>query len=150
MYKCFDCGRIFEDADVRQEIIGEFWGSLAMQEESVCPFCGGDYEETVQCCICGEEYLEEELNGCVCDACIDEYRKDFDSCYEISLCEKTEIKINSLLASLFDPSDIEAILIKHIETNCPDIDCSEYIDVDISWFGEKIAEEVKKNEQAKV
>ena len=139
-YRCLECGHIFEEGEQARwsESRGEFWGSPCSEEMSGCPLCKGDYEETVKCEVCGSEHLEDELFGGVCEGCIDEYRKDFNSCYEISLGEKEEIKINSLLASLFEPSDIEAILIKHIKANCPDIDCSEYIDNDISWFGEQI------------
>lgn len=149
MYKCFDCGRIFEDADVRKEIIGEFWGMPATQEESVCPFCGGDYEETVQCCVCGTEHLKEELNDCVCDNCIDKYKKDFNACYNLTLGETEEIKINVLLASLFEPSDIEAILKEYICDRWQDVNCSQFIDNNIDWIAEKIEEEVKKNENSK-
>lgn len=149
MYKCFDCGRIFEDADVRKEIIGEFWGRPAMQEESACPFCGGDYEETVQCCVCGSEHLKEELNSCVCDNCIDEYKKDFDACYNLTLGETEDIKINVLLASLFEPSDIEAILKEYIRDRWQDVNCGQFIDNNIDWIAEKIEEEVKKSENTK-
>lgn len=151
-FKCLECGHIFEEGEEAcwNESRGEFWGTPCSEEVSGCPSCGGDYEETTPCEICGSEHLDDELFGGVCEECIDEYRKDFDSCYEISLGEKEKIEINSLLAYLFEPSDIEAILIKHIKTNCPDIDCSEYIDNDISWFGEQIVKEVSKNENSKV
>ena len=142
-YKCLECGNIFECGEEMH------WVEPHGEKKKGCPLCKGAYEETAKCKVCGGEHLDEELFGGVCEECIDEYRKDFDYCYEISLGEKAEIKINSLLASLFDPSDIEAILIKHIKTNCPDIDCSEYIDSDISWFGEQIVKGVKKNENAK-
>jgi hypothetical protein len=149
--KCIECGHIFDDCELArwEEDRGEFWGVRCTETMIGCPICHGEYEETTPCEICGSEHLDDELFGGVCEECIDEYRKDFDSCYEISLGEKEEIKINSLLASLFEPSDIEAILIKHIKTNCPDIDCSKYIDNDISWFGEQIVKEVSKNENAK-
>lgn len=132
-YKCLECGNIFEYGEEAH------WVEPHGEKKKGCPLCKGAYEKTVKCKVCGGEHLDEELFEGVCEECIDEYRKDFDSCYEISLGEKEEIKINSLLVSLFEPSDIEAILIKHIKTNCHDIDCSEYIDEDISWFGEQIA-----------
>ncbi len=151
MYKCLDCGHIFEygEESIRRESRGEFGGTPCFEEMIGCPLCGGDYEETIPCAICGSEHLEDELNGGVCDDCIDEYRKDFNSCYEISMGETTEIKINSLLASLFDVGDIEQILKEYIRDRWQDIDCSQFIDEDISWFGERLAEEVKKNENRK-
>lgn len=150
-FKCLECGHIFDyGEELRwEECVGTYGESPAFEKHSGCPLCKGEYEETKRCEICGSEHLDDELFGGVCKECIDEYRKDFKSCYEISFGEKEKIKINSLLASLFEPSDIEAILIKHIKTNCPDIDCSKYIDNDIDFFAERIIEEVNKHENAK-
>ena len=47
--KCFDCGKIFseDDADSREEYVGEFWGSPAYTTINICPFCRSDeIEET--------------------------------------------------------------------------------------------------------
>lgn len=150
-YKCLNCGHIFDEGEQRhsKQYVGECWGSDAYEDVSGCPLCDGDYEETKPCKICGSEHLEDELSGGVCDECIDEYRKNFDACYELSVGETTEVKINSLLASLFEVSDIEQILKEYIQNKWQDVDCSPFIDEDISWFGEKLAEEVKKNENKK-
>ena len=42
--KCYECGRIFDedDAECRQEYVGEFWGAPAYQNINVCPHCGSD------------------------------------------------------------------------------------------------------------
>ena len=151
MYKCLDCGHIFEDGEEKRytENVGECFGFPAYQEFRSCPICGGDFEETVRCEICGEEHLSEELNGGVCDSCIDQKRKDFDACYKISLGETETIKINALLASLLEECDIEQILIDYIKTRLKQVDCSPFIDNDSYWFGERLAEEVRKNEQTK-
>ena len=146
-YKCLDCGHIFEDGEqaIWREYMGECHGSPAYEEFSGCPICKGSYEETKQCKICGGEFLEDELNGgCVCDECIEEYSKDFDTCYKISANEKEEIKINALLASLFDVDEIEAILYQQLESVKDNIDCSAFINEDKHWFAEKLAEEVSK------
>lgn len=145
-YKCLECGYVFSEYEIDRwvEEVGEYEGQPCMESHGGCPMCHGDFEEAERCKVCNGYHLSNELHGGVCDECIDEYRKDFDSCYEISLGEKETIKINSLLATLFDEGDIQAILIEYIKTKCPDIDCSEYIDEDISWFGEQVAKEVKK------
>ena len=150
-YKCLNCGHIFEEGEEARwnESRGEYWGFPCSEEMSGCPLCRGDYEKTIPCEICGSEHLADELFGGVCDECIEEYRKDFNRCYELSFGETTEIKINSLLASLFDVSDIEQILKEYIRNKWQDVDCSPFIDKDISWFGEKLVEEVKKNENGK-
>ena len=149
-YKCIACGNIFEEGE--QAVWYETHGfDLPPYEKwSGCPLCKGAYEETVKCAVCRSEHLEDELSGGVCDECIDEYRKDFNSCYEMSIGEKTNIEINSLLASLFDVGDIEQILKEYIRDKWQDVDCSPFIDEDKTWFGERLAEEVKKNENAKV
>lgn len=151
MYKCLDCGHIFEEGEESKwsESRGEFWGEPCTEEMSGCPLCDGDYEEAFTCEICGSEYTEDELFGGVCENCINDYRKGFDVCYKIASSEKKEIKINALLASLFCDSDIEDILVEHIKERMPDVDCSRYIDEDISWFGEQLLKEVKKDENAK-
>ena len=149
-YKCLECGHIFEEGeeDHWQESRGEYWGIPWFEDMVGCPLCRGDYEKTVKCEVCGSDHLEDELNGGVCDECIDKYRKDFNSCYELSIGETTTIEINSLLASLFDVSDIEQILKEYIRDKWQDVDRSPFIDEDKSWFGEKILEEVNKNEKS--
>lgn len=150
-YKCVECGHIFEEGEQArwEESRGEFWGMPSYETLSGCPICKGDYEETVRCSVCKSEHFEDELNGGVCDECIDEYRKNFDACYKLSLGETQEIRINELLASLFTVQDIEEILVEHIHTKWKDVDCSAFIDMDKEWFGEKIAEEVRKSENSK-
>lgn len=149
--KCLECGHVFSEYDLNtwEESRGEHFGIPCYEKISGCPICEGDYEETVQCAVCGSEHLEDELFGGVCSECIDEYRNDFNACYEISIGETKEIKINALLASLFDVSDIEQILKEYIRDKWKDVDCSQFIDEDIQWFGEKISDEVKNGENSK-
>jgi hypothetical protein len=146
-YRCYACGHVFEDGEQARwsESRGEFWGASCTEEMSGCPVCRSeDYEEITKCAICGEEHSEDELNGGVCDECINARRKDFTMCYRVSMMQSEKIYINSLLASLFEPCDIEQILKEYIKARCPDIDCSAFIDIDKSWFGEHLAEEVNR------
>ena len=148
-YKCCDCGHIFEDGEEAVWYDTHGLERPPYEKMSGCPICKGAYEETVQCDVCGSDHLENELSGGVCDECINEYRKNFNACYELSIGETTPIEINSLLASLFDVCDIEQILKEYIRDRWQDVDCSPFIDKDISWFGERIVEGVKKNENGK-
>ena len=46
--KCENCGEVFreEDADIRREKVGDFWGSPAYMNYNACPSCGSkDLEE---------------------------------------------------------------------------------------------------------
>lgn len=150
-YICLDCGRIFEDGEQKNwsESRGEFWGVSCSEEMSGCPDCGGDYEEAKQCEVCGKDCCSEDLTYGVCNECIDNAGHNFELCEKICGDEKKEIKINALLASLFDVGDIEHILKEFIRYRWKDVDCSPFIDEDKSWFGERLAEEVKKNENKK-
>lgn len=144
MYKCLNCGHIFEDGEQK------FWTEPHGEELTGCPICSGNYEQTQKCKICGGEFLEEDLNGgCVCDECIDEYRNDLDTCYGLSKDEKEKVEINIFLLSLIGGDNIEKILYHYLKCQ-KEVDCSKFIDEDIDWFAEKLLEEVKKNENAKV
>lgn len=147
-YKCKECGYVFGEDETKtySENVGDFWGVPAYEDYSVCPMCGGDFEESTPCEICGEEHLNRELFGGACNNCINAHRKDFDTCYNISVGETEEVKINALLSSLFEPADIEQILKEYIKTRVPEINCSSFIDNDMDWFGEMLVKEVKKNE----
>ena len=150
-YKCLECGHVFEEGKeaVWLEDRGEYWGVHCSEKMCGCPKCKGEYEKAVKCEICGEYHFFEELNGGVCDGCIDKYSKDFKVCYNISFGETQSVEINSLLACLFEPSDIEAILKEYIKEKCLDIDYTEYVEQDKDWFGQQLVKEVKKNEHCK-
>ena len=143
-YKCLECGHIFENGEARE--VREDDGYVY-----VCPICGGDFEKTVKCSLCKGEFLEDELNGGVCDECIDEYRNQAKICVDISEQEgtKAQINVNYLIPFILSEEDINDILIEYIEKEKPNADCSAYIDEDKSWFGEMLAKEVKNNENSK-
>ena len=143
-YKCLECGHIFEEGEQSRWEETHGLDCPPYEKMSGCPICKGSYEEAKRCKVCGGEFLEDELlGGCVCEECVEEYSKDFDTCYKISANEKEEIKINALLASLLDIIEIETILYHYLKTK-RDIDCSKFVNQDKDWFAEKLAEEVSK------
>ena len=132
MFKCWDCGRTFDEPNTWRERSGEVL--------SGCPSCGGSFDETKKCQICGCDFLSEELyNECICEECLEEQGNDFDTCYKIAENQKEEIKINALLTTILDITDIETILYQFLK-NCGDVDCSEFINQDKDWFAEKLME----------
>ena len=150
MYKCYDCGEVFESPDSHEEGRGEFWGVSCSETVSDCPNCGGDYEEAFRCEKCGEYFFEDEMHGDMCDGCIDAYKYNVDVCYEIGAEDTEEIKINGFLVAMFDTAEIESILYNHLKNANKEIDCSPFIDDDRSWFADKILEkEVARNENTK-
>jgi hypothetical protein len=142
-FKCLECGHIFEDGEQErwEETHGLNYGPY--EAFSGCPLCKGDYKETTPCKICGSEHLEEELHGCVCEECVEPYRKDWKACFKIGEKEKTSININSFLADMFGVEEIEAILYEFLEKT-KEVDCSPFVDSDMEWFSERLLEEVSK------
>ena len=43
-FKCWDCGRYFNQYDEVQEDRGEFWGTQCYETMAYCPYCGGDFD----------------------------------------------------------------------------------------------------------
>lgn len=150
-YKCLKCGHIFEYGEEAtwNESRGEYWGGDCSEISSGCPLCCGDYEETKICSVCGSEFLENEMCNGVCDECIDEHSNDAKMCFEIGKADKESVAINCFLASKFDADEIEKILWRELLKNSDNIDCSDFINADRSWFAERLAEEVKKDENSK-
>lgn len=141
-FKCLECGHIFEEGE-QISFKRELWDMEAFGFASGCPICKGNYEETTPCKICGSELLEEELHGCVCEKCVEPYRKDWKACFKIGEKEKTSININSFLVDMFSENEIEAILYEFLEKT-KEVDCSPFIDNNKEWFGERLLEEVSK------
>lgn len=150
MYKCYNCGEVFESPDSHEEGRGEFWGVSCSETISGCPHCDGEYEEAFKCEKCGEYFFEDEMHGSMCDSCIDNYKYNIDVCYKIGAEDAEEIKINCFLVAMFDTAEIEAILYNHLKSADKDIDCLPFIDNDRSWFADKILEkEVLGDENSK-
>lgn len=144
-YKCLECGHTFEDGEEGFYVeTYEYWGRTFHDKVYVCPVCKGDYEPSYNCTVCGESHFKDDLISGVCSKCINKYKNDLNFCCSLSQ-DKTEIKINSLLASLLNHDEIEQILTEYILRKSPKKDFSSYIDDDLSWF----AEEVKKHESCK-
>ena len=99
-----------------------------------------------KCDICGRTQEEDELVCGVCEDCIEEYRYDFDVCYEIGKKDsKGIVQINAFLFETFDEDEIEEILMDRLREYREDksvdksaYDCSNFIDTDRSWFVEKL------------
>ena len=149
MYICSDCGYVFEEFDTTEENRGQYWGVDCTETIRVCPKCKGAFEEAEMCQKCGEYSHIDSLHDGICEKCIDECKNNFDICYKISKKDrKQSMDINPLILSIIKEDEIESILVEYIKKHT-NPDCSDYINEDISWFGEKLAEEVKKNENSK-
>lgn len=151
-YICLDCGNIFEEGEQAtwREDRAEYCGTPCSVEMSGCPICKGDYEETTPCAICGSEHLEDDLNGGLCDDCIDKYKNDIDMCFNIGANDTDKVELNCFLAAMFDKQEIEEILFKELkkEAKYIEIDCKKFIDgVDRDWFAEMLLEQLEREKK---
>jgi hypothetical protein len=44
-FKCWECGRYFNEYKEVQESRGEFWGIPCSETMCYCPYCNGDFDE---------------------------------------------------------------------------------------------------------
>lgn len=145
MYKCLECGFVFDEPETYRENVGEYCGAPAYQDYKGCPECKcEDIEKLIACELCGEEFLEDELISGVCEHCVYLHGNDYEICRRISFDETEEnVKINAFLAAALTEDEIDDILMSYIREHKPDIDCSGYIERDIEWFADKLKKEVK-------
>lgn len=59
MFKCVECGAIFEEPRVVREK-GEAWGATYYHTYSACPYCYGAYDEYSE----EDEYEEDDEEEC--------------------------------------------------------------------------------------
>ena len=72
MYKCTECGAIFEYPASWEESRGECFGFPAYETMYGCPKCRGDFEEAKECEECGEWHFRDELDDGLCKSCQEE------------------------------------------------------------------------------
>lgn len=143
MYVCSKCGEVFSNDEivVEKSEVGEYWGQPCYEEFGFSPCCHCEFEKAIKCAICGEWHREQDLWNGICENCIHEYDKDFDTVYKWSKESEDEDKVylNSLLASILTTSEIEEILVNYIKDFKKSYDCSKYIECDKEWFSAMIA-----------
>ena len=89
---CTDCGYVFDYEDaggVRENhwLDGEYMG---YETFLVCPNCGGDFEDAVECHECGEAFTEDEIYGDKwCEKCLRE-TINYDTFFEYCESNKGE------------------------------------------------------------
>ena len=153
-YKCLECGYIFGEGEQAswKEMRAQFDMYDCYETICGCPVCGGDFDLTVKCDICGSDHLSKDLINGVCEDCIEDYKYDVDVCYNIGKNQDEDVSINLFLATMFTKEEIEEILFKSLldgEKVIGKIDCKKFIDLDKSWFAECLVEEVNNSENAK-
>ena len=87
--KCTDCGYVFdfEDRTVVKESHG--FNDGFYETFSCCPNRGGDFEDSADCCECGEAFTENELYDGWCEKCLRE-TINYDTFFEYCEANKDE------------------------------------------------------------
>lgn len=78
MYKCLNCGHVFDEGE--QQILKDNHGMEGgfYEKMSVCPMCGGDYEEAEYCQRCEQVFIKDKLFNGICEDCLNA-RADYDT-----------------------------------------------------------------------
>lgn len=103
-----------------------------------------------KCRICGNDYLENQLESGICEECeqdyINQYRYDFRECYELAKGTDDEINLNCFLASMFSKQEIETILFRELiaANKISPVDCLPFIQSDKEWFFDRVLEGVRQ------
>ena len=95
MYRCLECGNLFEEGEQAEWVETHGLDTPPYEELSGCPICKGGYEEVEPCKICGS--YAEEMQGDYCKECVVDVQKRFKALMEEFSAEERE-----LLNELYD------------------------------------------------
>lgn len=117
MLICENCGNTILESEIKtrtETSISETSSGFIFDVEHYdegCD-CGGAFVEAEICPICGE-YKPKDLNK-VCDYCLED-EETLETALEMGEKFKDDIEINSFLASVFTPQEIEEILTREFK-----------------------------------
>lgn len=152
-YKCLSCGHTFEEGQQSTWFEKHGLDKPPYEKISGCPICRGDYEETTPCLICGCEQFDDDLNGGVCDNCIDKYKNDVNMLFKIGANDTDNVELNCFLASIFKKEDIENLLFRELlerEKYMKELlnyNYEKFVQSDKGWFAERLLEELEKEKK---
>ena len=96
MYKCTECGNLFEEGEQATWEERHGLDSPPYETMSGCPICKGDYEEVYQCDSCGDWHTEDELYDGWCEKCLRE-TINYDTFFEYCEANKDEQYLESFV-----------------------------------------------------
>ena len=102
--KCTDCGYVFDYDDATA--VREDHGFDDFPEIfRICPNCGGDFKDAVDCDHCGETFTENELYSGWCEKCLRE-TITYDTFFEYCEANKDENYLDIFVMSEFLDMDM--------------------------------------------
>lgn len=109
MFKCLECGHIFEEGEQRVVVEKHGLSRPPYEEWHVCPICGGDYKEFSQ----GEDLPN-------CEMCFN--KADFDGVNLCENCLKKLITYENALAYMNETNNLVYFIFEYIyKMECPKI-----------------------------
>lgn len=96
MFKCLDCGHLFEDGEQAkwEEDRGEYWGTRCTETMSGCPICKSDYIEVKPCKVCGS--YEHDTDEEICVECRNSLIKRFQTVLHHEFFEEEIALLNEI------------------------------------------------------
>ena len=146
MYICEDCGKVLneEDLPIEEErhctLGGEYLGTERFIGQCSC---GGEFVEAILCRVCGEEYINPEID--ICKDCLSYYSTQ-STALEMGDDIKEEYEINGFLASVFTPSEVHELLCREFDAlpkHMKDKYIYNYCNEDTYFFAEWLEERNK-------
>ena len=117
MFKCNDCGAVFED------------------KSEDCPICGStDYYRL--CVNCGDYHVTDGL----CDKCAEYFATDYETLKRANnKCRPEKVNVPALAAAVLTEDEIKTVLLRYLEKE--KINCRAFIEEDRGWFADFLESE---------
>jgi hypothetical protein len=146
MYSCNDCGALFEEPVTFYDDVPYGSQMVSCPSGSGCPYCKGNYSETVECESCGELCNENEVYGGLCKDCIKLKCTTFEQLFQFAKTITPEGEVNALITHLIGDTDklnifFEMVIKQWDEfNNMFPIQKQKFIDKNIAKIGKWVAE----------
>ena len=97
MYKCKNCGHIFEEGEQATWTEKHGFSSGPYEEWSGCPICQGSFEEAKKCEYCSNYFIEgESRSNVICEDCVDEIETRFSNLLHNNFTEFERTVLNDI------------------------------------------------------
>lgn len=103
-FKCLDCRFEFNEPTIITETHG--LNSPPYEEHSVCPNCGGDFTDLIECDLCGRGFTtEDEVFDGICADCI---KKEYSTALGMKYLAETDIEALFYIDNYFNSNILRA------------------------------------------